>query len=111
MSHFLLLTRPQNIFCRVCEISAGEIGGRIGLYPGDAVENLEIQLSQAAGNGEDVVICSAYPDGTIGFQMLTAGCQPCFIKFVVLLKSLGLIPLAFVHRHGNAALYADAAVG
>ena len=57
----------------VGEIAAGEIGRRIGLDPGDVVEELEAELLHGEADGMDDVAGAADPDGTVGLEDALAG--------------------------------------
>lgn len=106
-----IVSGPKDVFCGMSEVPAGKIWGRVGLYPGDAVENLVSEFREAAGDREDIVVCSAYPDGAVGFQFVAAGFKPGAVKLVVFFKAFGLVPGAFVYGDHLSALYAYASVG
>ena len=58
---------PQDVFCGVVELAAGEVRGWVGLDPGDAVEDLVSEFSEATCNRKDIMIRSTNPDCTIRF--------------------------------------------
>jgi len=70
----LLIARgPDDGFGGVGEIAAGEIGRRIGLDPGDVVEELEAELLHGEADGMDDVAGAADPDGAVGLEDALAG--------------------------------------
>jgi len=64
---FFVAGGPDDGFGRVGEIAAGEIGRRIGLHPGDVVEELEAELLHGEADGVDDVGGAGDPDGAVGF--------------------------------------------
>ena len=51
----------------VGEIAAGKIGRRIGLDPGNVVEEFEAELLHGEADGMDDVSGAGNPDGGVGF--------------------------------------------
>lgn len=58
---------PDDGFGGVGEIAAGEIGRRIGLNPGNVVEELEAELLHGEADGMDDMGGAGDPDGAVGF--------------------------------------------
>ena len=58
---------PDDGFGGVGEVAAGEIGRRIGLDPGNVVEELEAELLHGEADGVDDVGGAGDPDGAVGF--------------------------------------------
>jgi len=58
---------PDDGFGGVGEIAAREIGRRIGLDPGDVVEELEAELLHGEADGMDDVGGAGDPEGAVGF--------------------------------------------
>lgn len=58
---------PDDGFGGVGEIAAGEVGRRVGLDPGDVVEELEAELLHGEADGMDDVGGAGDPDGGVGF--------------------------------------------
>ena len=67
VARFGVLRGPDDGFGRVGEITAREIGRRIGLDPGNVVEELEAELLHGEADGMDDVGSAGDPDGAIGF--------------------------------------------
>jgi len=62
-----VLGGPDDGFGGVGEIAAGEVGRRVGLNPGDVVEELEAELLHGEADGMDDVGGAGDPDGAVGF--------------------------------------------
>src|SRR2546422_7603934 len=58
---------PDDGFGGVGEVAARKIGRRIGLDPGNVVEELEAELLHGEADGMDDVGSAGDPDGAIGF--------------------------------------------
>jgi len=115
-----VLGGPDDGFGGVGEIAAGEIGRRVGLYPGNVVEELEAELLHGEADGMDDVGGAGDPDGAVGFQDALRGGEPGAVKFVDIFNSgpyrakvgaAGFVPIAFVDGDHFAGVAGDAAVG
>ena len=102
---------PDDGFGGVGEIAAGEIGRRIGLDPGDVVEDLEAELLHGEADGMDDVAGAADPDGAVGLEDALAGGEPGAVEFMVGVGAAGMVPFAFVDADHAAGVAGDAAVG
>ena len=102
---------PDDGFGGVGEIAAGEIGRRIGLDPGDVVEELEAELLHGEADGMDDVAGAADPDGAVGLEDALAGGEPGAIELVVGIRTSGDVPLAFIDADHAAGVAGDAVVG
>ena len=65
------------------EVSAGEVGRRIGLFPSDVVENLEAELLQGVADGEDYVKGTADPYGAVRLEYSLAAAEPFEVEFMI----------------------------
>jgi len=63
---FFVAGGPDDGFGGVGEIAAGEVGRRIGLDPGDVVEELEAELLHGEADGVDDVGGAGNPEGAVG---------------------------------------------
>ena len=93
------------------KVAAGKVGRRVGLDPGNIVQQLEAQLLHGEADRMDDVRGAADPDGAVGFQHALAGRQPGAIEFVVGVWAARAIPLALVHAHHAPGVAGDAVVG
>ena len=59
------LPRPDDELCRIGEVSAGDVGRRIGLRPGDDVEDFEAELGELVGYGDTAYGC----ERSLGFPL------------------------------------------
>src|SRR5207245_8435443 len=84
---FLVLGGPDEGFGGVGEIAAGKIGRRVGLDPGNVVEELHAKLLHGEADGMDDVGGAADPDGAVGLEDALAGGEPGSVEFVNLVKS------------------------
>lgn len=109
--HLLLLPRPDHELGAVGEVTAGDVGWRIGLRPGDDVEDFEAQLRELVGYREDVVVGARNPDGAVLLEVVTATGNPLLVEVVDVLGRTSLVPVALVDAHHLSALHGDAAVG
>src|SRR6266702_2999114 len=87
VARFGVFGGPDDGFGRVGEITAGKIGRRIGLDPGNVVEELEAELLHGEADGMDDVGGAGDPDGAVGLQDALAGSKPGSVEFVNLVKS------------------------
>src|SRR5215469_4049418 len=78
---------PDDGFGGVSEITAGEIGRRIGLDPGNVVQELEAELLHGEADGMNDVRSAADPDAGVGFEDALAGGEPGRIEFMNFVKS------------------------
>ena len=106
-----VLGGPDDGFGGVSEIAAREIGRRIGLDPGDVVEELEAELLHGEADGMDDVGGAGDPEGAIGFEEALAGGEPGAVEVVVGIGAAGFVPIAFVDGDHFAGVAGDAAVG
>ena len=60
-----ILSCPDDELGRVSEVTARDVGRRVGLNPRHDVQYLKAQLSEAVGYGEDIVIGAGNPNGAI----------------------------------------------
>jgi len=102
---------PDDGFGGVGEVAAGKIGRRIGLDPGDVVEELEFELLHGEADGMDDVGGAADPDGAVGLEDALAGGEPIAIKLVIGIGAAGDVPGAFVDADHFAGVAGDAVVG
>ena len=59
---------PDDCLGGVGEIAAGEVGRRVGLDPGDVVEEFKIELLHSEADAVDDVGGAGDPDGAVGFE-------------------------------------------
>jgi len=95
----------------VGEIAAGEIGRRVGLDPGDVVQEFEIKLLHGEADGMDYVACAADPNRSVGFEDALTGGEPCAVEFMVGVGAARTVPIAFVDADHAAGVAGDAVVG
>jgi len=117
-----VLGGPDDGFGGVGEIAARKIhraeiarcrgvGRRVGLDPGNVVEELEAELLHSEADGMDDVGGAGDPDGAVRFENALAGCEPLKIKCVVAVGTAGFVPIALVDGDHFAGVAGDAAVG
>ena len=120
VARFGVFGGPDDGFGRVGEVAAGEIGRRIGLDPGNVVEELEAELLHGEADGMDDVGGAGNPEGAVGLQDALASGEPGAIEFVDIFNSgpyrakvgaAGFVPFAFVDADHAAGVAGDAAVG
>lgn len=111
---------PDDGFGGVSEIAAGEIGRRIGLDPGNVVQELEAELLEGESDGVDDVGGAGNPNGGVGFEDALAGGEPGGVEFMNFVISgpyratVGTgetVPFAFVDGDHASGVAGDAAVG
>jgi len=102
---------PDDGFGGVGEIAAGEIGRRVGLDPGDVVQEFEIKLLHGEADGMDYVACAADPNRSVGFEDALTGGEPCAVEFMVGVGAARTVPIAFVDADHAAGVAGDAVVG
>lgn len=102
---------PNDGFGGVSEIAAGEIGRRIGLDPGNVVEEFEAELLHGESDGMNDVGCAGDPDAGVGFEDALAGGEPGGVESVVGVRAAGTVPFAFVDADHASGVAGDAAVG
>lgn len=61
MFALVVLRRPKDGFGGMGKIAAAQVGGRIGLFPGDVIEDFVAKLLHGVANGEDDVVRAADP--------------------------------------------------
>ena len=111
VARFGVFRGPDDGFGRVGEITAGEIGRRIGLDPGNVVEELEAELLHGEADGMDDVGGAGNPEGAVGLEDALAGGEPGAVEFVIGVGAAGFVPVAFVDADHAAGVAGDAAVG
>jgi hypothetical protein len=67
----------------VGEIAAGKIGRRIGLDPGDVVQELEAKRLHGEADGMDDVSGAGNPDRAVGLEDALAGGEPGAVKVMI----------------------------
>jgi hypothetical protein len=87
---------PKNCLCRMRKLAATQIGGRIGLFPCDPVQQFEAQLLHRKSYGINDVPCSRYPDRAVRMQNLLASIQPRPVEFMHLVDRCQTIPITLV---------------
>jgi len=102
---------PDDGFGSVGEVAAGEIGRRVGLDPGDVVQELEFEFLHGEADGMNDVAGAGNPDGAVGSEDALAGGEPCEIEFVIGLGAAGAVPFAFVDADHAPSVAGDAVVG
>ncbi len=108
---FLSRRGPDDGFGGVGEIAAREIGRRVGLDPGNVVEEFEAELLHGEADGMNDVGGAADPDGAVGLEYALAGSEPGAIEFVIDFGALGFVPGAFVDADHASGVAGYAAVG
>ena len=66
-SRFFVFRGPDDGFGGVSEIAARKIGRRVGLDPGDVIEELEAELLHGEADGMNDVGSAGDPDPAVGF--------------------------------------------
>ena len=102
---------PDYCFGGVREIAAGKIGRRIGLDPGDIVEEFEFELLHGEADGMDYVAGAADPNRSVGFEDALAGCKPCAVEFMIGVGAARAVPIAFVDADHASGVAGDSVVG
>ena len=108
---FFVARGPDECFGGVREIAAREIGRRVGLDPGDVVEELEAELLHGEADRVNDVSGAGDPDGAVGFEDALAGSEPGAIEFVIGIGTFGFVPIAFIDADHAAGMAGDATVG
>jgi len=67
VARFFVAGSPDDGFSGVGEIATGEVGRRVGLDPGDVVEELEAELLHGEADGVNDVGGAGNPEGAVGF--------------------------------------------
>jgi hypothetical protein len=98
-------------FGGVGEVAAGKIGRRIGLDPGNVVEELEAELLHGESDRMDDVGGAGNPDGAVGLEDTLSGGEPGAVEFVIGIGVTGFVPCGFVDPDHFAGVAGDAAVG
>ncbi len=111
VARFGIFRGPDESFGRVGEIAAGKIGRRIGLDPGNVVEELEAELLHGEADGMNDVGRAGDPEGAVGFEDALAGGEPGAVEFVIGAGAAGFVPFAFVDADHASGVARDAAVG
>jgi len=108
---FIVARGPDECFGGVGEIAAREIGRRVGLDPGDVVEELEAELLHGEADGMNDVSGAGDPDGAVGFEDALAGSEPGTIELVIGAGAFGFVPIALVDADHAPGVAGNAAVG
>ena len=111
VARFGVFGGPDDGFGGVGEVAAGKIGRRIGLDPGNVVEELEAELLHGEADGMDDVGGAGDPDGAVGLEDALAGGQPGGVEGVIGVRAAGFVPVPFVDADHFAGVAGDAAVG
>src|SRR5712692_5473031 len=69
----LALRGPDDRLGGVGEVPAGKVGRRVGLHPGDVVQQLEAKLLHGKADRVDDVAGAADPDGAVRLEHALAG--------------------------------------
>jgi len=102
---------PDDGFGGVSEVAAGKIGRRIGLDPGNVVEELEAELLHGEADGMNDVGGAGNPDGAVGLEDALCGGEPGPVEIMIGVRTAGFVPFAFVDADHLAGVAGDAAVG
>lgn len=102
---------PDERLGGVGEVAAREIGRRIGLNPGNVVEEFEAEPLHGEADGVDDVGRAGDPDGAVGLEDALAGGEPGGIESMIGIRAAGFVPVAFVDGDHFAGVAGDAAVG
>lgn len=92
------------------ESAAREVGRRIGLHPGNVVEQLESKLLHGEADGMDDVSGAADPNGTVGFEDAAALLEPGAIEFVIFVCAAGAVPGALIDADHASGMAGDSAI-
>jgi len=111
VARFFVAGGPDDGFGGVGEIAAREIGRRVGLDPGNVVEEFEAELLHGEADGVDDVGGAGDPEGAVGFEDALAGGEPGAVEVVIGVRAAGFVPIAFVDGDHFAGMASDAAVG
>lgn len=111
MATLLIFCGPDDCFGGVGEIAAGEIGRRVGLDPGDVVQEFEIKLLHGEADGMDYVAGAADPNGSVGLEDALAGGEPEAVEFMVCVGAARTVPIAFVDADHAPGVAGDPVVG
>ena len=111
VARFFVFRGPDDGFCGVGEIAARKIGWRIGLDPGNVVQELEAELLHGEADAVDDVGGAGDPDGAIWFEDALRGGEPGTIEEVVFISAAGFVPIAFVDGDHFSGMAGDATVG
>ena len=106
-----ILGGPDDGFSGVGEIAAGKVGRRIGLDPGDVVQELEFELLHGEADGMNDVAGAGNPDGAVGLEDALAGGEPCAVEFMVGVGAARTVPIAFVDADHASGMAGDSVVG
>ena len=106
-----VLGGPDDCFGGVGEIAAGKIGRRVGLDPGNIVEELEFELLHGEADGMDYVAGAADPNRSVGLEDALASCKPCAVEFMVGVGAARTVPIAFVDADHASGVAGDSVVG
>ncbi len=110
VARFGVFRGPDDGFSGMGEVAAGEIRRRIGLDPGNVVEELEAELLHGEADGMDDVGGAGDPEGAVGLQDALAGGEPGAVEFVIGIRAFGFVPVAFVDADHASGVAGDAAV-
>ena len=65
------------------KVAAGEVRGRVGLFPGDGVEDFEAELLHGVANRKYDVVGAGHPNGAIGLENALVAAQPFGVELVI----------------------------
>jgi len=107
----LILRRPDDGLGGVYEVATGKVGRRIGLNPGNVIQQLHAELLHGETHRVNHVAGAADPDGAVGLEHTLAGGEPSAVELMVEVEPPGLIPRALVHGNHFARVAGDAVIG
>ena len=101
---------PDDELGGVGEETARDVDRRIGLLPGNHVQNPVAKFRETISHREDVVVRPRNPDSAIVLQFVSTQAEPFHVELLHLFGRLTLVPIPFVHTNNLAALQAYAAI-
>ena len=110
MRYFIGFAGPYYLFGRIGKVSAREIGGRVGFFPGNHIQYFKTQFVQYLPQRKDIMHRPANPYRGIILHFIPHQRKPLPVKVVDKIKTSRLIPIAFVHAYYLATLYRQSVV-
>ena len=107
----LVLCGPNDRFRRMGEIPARKIRRRIGLHPGDVVQQFEAELLHGKADRMNHMARPANPNLAVGLERALARREPRTIEFVVGIGPARFVPVALIYAHHAPRVAGDAVVG
>ena len=101
---------PEDRLGGVREVTAAQVRGRIRLFPGDVVQNLEPELLHRVADAENDVVRAGHPNGAVRLEHALTTSQPFGVEFVVQFRSTRDVPVALIHLDHFARVAGDTAV-